>query len=35
MNDTIWIYVQKAEQLRDSDEHIKSGNWREYCEKRQ
>jgi gamma-glutamylcyclotransferase (GGCT)/AIG2-like uncharacterized protein YtfP len=34
MNDTIWIYVQKAEQLRDNDEHIPSGNWREYCEKR-
>lgn len=30
----IWIYVQKPEQLRESTEHIESGNWRKYCEQK-
>lgn len=34
MNDTIWIYIQKIEQLRDTAEHIESGNWREYCKQK-
>jgi gamma-glutamylcyclotransferase (GGCT)/AIG2-like uncharacterized protein YtfP len=31
VNDVIWIYAQKIGQLREGDEHIESGNWREYC----
>jgi len=34
MREPIWIYIQKIEQLRESAEHIESGNWREFCKEK-